>query len=111
MEYNRFVRALMIPQSVDTFVSHMARDESDRTKRAKLDALQLSDMEWDRANLFLSLLKVSKALFVCLLPSTHPTPMPSSCLCVSLKFLHLSVFSYRKLLFSPAPEDEDVVHC
>ena len=61
----------MIPQSVDTFVSHMARDESDRTKRAKLDVLQLSDMEWDRANLFLSLLKVSKALFVCLLASTN----------------------------------------
>jgi hypothetical protein len=37
----------------------MARDEPDRSKRAKLDALQLSDAEWDRANLFLSLLKVS----------------------------------------------------
>ena len=61
----------MMPQSVDTFVSHMARDESDRTKCAKLDALQLSDMEWDRANLFLSLLKVSKTLFICLLPSTN----------------------------------------
>lgn len=45
-------------QSVDTFVSHMARDESDRAKRAKLDALQLSDGEWERVNLFLSLLKV-----------------------------------------------------
>ena len=60
-----------MPQSVDTFVSHMARDESDWTKCAKLDVLQLSDMEWDRANLFLSLLKVSKALFICLLPSTN----------------------------------------
>jgi hypothetical protein len=36
----------------------MARDESDRAKRAKLDALQLSDEEWERVNLFLSLLKV-----------------------------------------------------
>ena len=45
-------------QSVDVFVSHMARDESDRAKRAKLDALQLSDKEWERVILFLSLLKV-----------------------------------------------------
>jgi hypothetical protein len=45
-------------QPVDTFVSYMARDESDRVKRAKLDALQLSDEEWERAKLFLSLLKV-----------------------------------------------------
>jgi hypothetical protein len=45
-------------QSVDTFVSHMARDEPDRTKRAKLDDLQLSREEWDRVKLFLSLLKV-----------------------------------------------------
>lgn len=45
-------------QSVDTFVSHMARDEPDRVKRAKLDALQLSDEEWERVKLFLSLLKV-----------------------------------------------------
>jgi hypothetical protein len=37
----------------------MARDELDRAKRAKLDALQLSDTEWERVNLFLSLLKVS----------------------------------------------------
>jgi hypothetical protein len=36
----------------------MARDEPDRAKRAKLDALQLSDEEWERVNLFLSLLKV-----------------------------------------------------
>ena len=37
----------------------MARDEPDRTKRAKLDALQLSGAEWERVRLFLSLLKVS----------------------------------------------------
>ena len=36
----------------------MARDEPDRAKRAKLDALQLSDEEWERVKLFLSLLKV-----------------------------------------------------
>ena len=36
----------------------MARDESDHAKHAKLDALQLSDKEWERVNLFLSLLKV-----------------------------------------------------
>jgi hypothetical protein len=36
----------------------MAREETDRTKRAKLDALQLSDSEWERVSLFLSLLKV-----------------------------------------------------
>jgi hypothetical protein len=36
----------------------MARDEPDRAKRAKLDALQLSDEEWERVILFLSLLKV-----------------------------------------------------
>jgi hypothetical protein len=45
-------------QSVDTFVSHMARDEPDRSKRAKLDALQLSKDEWDRVKLFLDLLVV-----------------------------------------------------
>jgi hypothetical protein len=37
----------------------MARDEPDRNKRAKLDALQLSDDEWERVQLFLSLLGVS----------------------------------------------------
>ena len=37
----------------------MARDEPDRAKRAKLDALQLSDDEWERVQLFLSLLGVS----------------------------------------------------
>ena len=36
----------------------MARDEPDHAKCAKLDALQLSDTEWERVNLFLSLLKV-----------------------------------------------------
>jgi hypothetical protein len=34
-------------KSVDTFVSHMARDELGRAKWAKLDALQLSDDESD----------------------------------------------------------------
>ena len=36
----------------------MARDKPDRAKRGKLDSLQLSDAEWERVNLFLSLLKV-----------------------------------------------------
>ena len=36
----------------------MARDEPDRAKRAKLDALQLSKGEWDRVTLFLDLLVV-----------------------------------------------------
>jgi hypothetical protein len=36
----------------------MARDEPDRAKRAKLDALQLSKDEWDRVKLFLDLLVV-----------------------------------------------------
>jgi len=36
----------------------MAREEPDRTKRAKLDALQLSKDEWDRVALFLDLLVV-----------------------------------------------------
>jgi hypothetical protein len=48
-------------KAVDTFVSHMARDELDRAKRAKLDALQLSNDEWERVQLFLSLLGVSNA--------------------------------------------------
>jgi len=39
----------------------MARDEPDRAKRAKLDALQLSDDEWKCVQLFLSLLGVSNA--------------------------------------------------
>jgi hypothetical protein len=46
-------------KSVDTFVSHMAQDEPDCAKCAKLDALQLSDDEWERFQLFLSLLGVS----------------------------------------------------
>jgi len=37
----------------------MARDEPDRAKRVKLDALQLSDDEWERVQLFLSLFGVS----------------------------------------------------
>jgi hypothetical protein len=36
----------------------MARDEPDRAKRAKLDALQLSGDEWNRVKLFLDLLGV-----------------------------------------------------
>jgi hypothetical protein len=36
----------------------MARDEPDRSKHAKLDALQLSKDEWDRVQLFLDLLVV-----------------------------------------------------
>jgi len=35
-------------QAVDLFVSHMAHDELDQAKCAKLDALQLSKDEWDR---------------------------------------------------------------
>ena len=45
-------------QSVDSFVSHMACDEPDRLKEAKLNALQLSTDEWDHINLFLDLLVV-----------------------------------------------------
>ena len=37
----------------------MARDELDHNKRAKLDALQLSDDEWEHVQLCLSLLGVS----------------------------------------------------
>jgi hypothetical protein len=48
-------------KAVDTFVSHMARDEPDHAKHAKLDALQLSNDEWERVQLFLSLLGVSNA--------------------------------------------------
>ena len=48
-------------KAVDTFVSYMAREEPDRAKRAKLDALQLSNDEWQRVQLFLSLLGVSNA--------------------------------------------------
>ena len=36
----------------------MARDEPDRAKRAKLDALQLSGDEWNCVKLFLDLLGV-----------------------------------------------------
>src|ERR1700677_4828088 len=36
----------------------MARDEPDRSKQAKLDALQLSTDEWDRVKSFLDLLVV-----------------------------------------------------
>ena len=71
-------------QSVDTFVSHMARDEPDRAKRAKLDALQLFKDEWDRVKLFLDLLVVRKICHreVCILThsysmlSRHNKPSP-----------------------------------
>jgi hypothetical protein len=36
----------------------MAHDEADRAKWAKLDALQLSEDEWERVKLFLDLLVV-----------------------------------------------------
>ena len=42
----------------------MARDETDRVKRSKLDALQLSKDEWQRVELFLDLLVVS-VMFDC----------------------------------------------
>jgi hypothetical protein len=45
----------------------MVRDEGDRAKRAKLDALQLSRSEWNRIHLFLSLLKVSRFISLPLL--------------------------------------------
>jgi hypothetical protein len=41
----------------------MARDESDRAKRSKLDALQLSKEEWGRVQLFLDLLVVRLCFF------------------------------------------------
>ena len=43
---------------MDTFVSHMACDEPDHAKCAKLNALQLSGDEWNRIKLFLDLLGV-----------------------------------------------------
>jgi len=42
----------------------MARDEPDHVKRAKLDALQLSDEEWESVKLFLSLLKVCSVCYI-----------------------------------------------
>ena len=36
----------------------MAQDEADRAKWAKLNALQLSEDEWERVRLFLNLLVV-----------------------------------------------------
>jgi hypothetical protein len=45
--------------SVDTFVSHIACDEPDCAKHAKLNALQLSSDEWNHIKLFLNLLGVS----------------------------------------------------
>jgi len=40
----------------------MGLAEKERSKHAKLDALQLSSEEWDRVHLFLNLLSVSVPL-------------------------------------------------
>jgi hypothetical protein len=41
----------------------MARNKSDRAKRSKLNALQLSKDEWGRVQLFLDLLVVHLCFF------------------------------------------------
>jgi hypothetical protein len=48
----------MICQYVDLFVYEMAQQETDLTKRRKLDRLLLSDVEWTKVGLFLNLLGV-----------------------------------------------------
>lgn len=50
---------------IDTFVYELGLRESNLTKRAKIDALKLSNDEWDRVKLFTSLLAV-RYWFVCL---------------------------------------------
>jgi hypothetical protein len=43
---------------VDTFVFEIAHEEKDHEKRDKLTALQLTETEWDRIDLFLNVLQV-----------------------------------------------------
>ena len=54
-----YLAAVFSPlQDVDKFVFEIARDET-RGKRNNLIALQLSEPEWSRVDLFLNLLAVS----------------------------------------------------
>jgi hypothetical protein len=59
-------RAEHLKAYVDRFVIEMAREEKDRAKRQKLDALQLTPEEWQRVKLFLDLLAVRSPYFICL---------------------------------------------
>lgn len=43
---------------VNSFVYEIGREESDFNKRAKIDALKLSDEEWTNVESFIDLLKV-----------------------------------------------------
>jgi hypothetical protein len=45
-------------QSVDIFVDELRWEETDLSKRDKIRALKLDDDEWQRVNMFLSLLSV-----------------------------------------------------
>ena len=87
-------------QSVDTFVSHMARNEPDRTKRAKLDDLQLSREEWDRVKLFLSLLKVWSVR-----KSVHSCTLILSCLA------NISMLMLRSKHFHQTMVHRYISHC
>lgn len=61
-------------QHVDQFVADMARTEKDRSKRQKLDDLQLSSDEWDRVKRCLDLLAVRLTSFFI---SAHMLNSPS----------------------------------
>jgi hypothetical protein len=56
-------RAEMNKEHVDTFVYEMGRQERDLAKRAKIDFLQLSTVEWARVGQFADLLSVRSFLF------------------------------------------------
>ena len=54
----------MVPQIVDQFIAALVSAETDRTKRQKLNDLQLSEEEWGRVESFLDLLAVSGLSFI-----------------------------------------------
>jgi hypothetical protein len=70
------ILALLALQAVDTFVFKVAMDEVGE-KRQKLMALQLTEAEWSRVNLFLNLLAVQ--FFICSLSLLTPQQHAEEC--------------------------------
>lgn len=56
--------AEMNKEHVDTFVYEMGRQECDLARRAKIDFLQLSNVEWTHVGQFADLLSVRYFLFI-----------------------------------------------
>jgi len=62
--YFSFIRTFCL-QNVDTFVYEMGLQEPDLSKRAKIDYLKLSSIEWSRVGQFADLLSVRTFEILC----------------------------------------------